>query len=211
MSTDIYGCIETRHPCADEDWYDDEPWLYAMDLAPLYSGNDYTAFGCLFGVRNHAGWEPVAAGRGLPRDASAQVRGDYEQWAPLDALHSATWVTWQGASAQEGSGWSSTSSDLGRSATKASQSAKGESRRRCGRTEPWDRADADAGIVRASARGARRRGGGRVSVGRDAGVGAREVSRCRKPGHARKRHSCRSSSGPPSLSRSRCSTRWCSA
>ncbi|MBB4782959.1 hypothetical protein [Streptomyces rapamycinicus] len=33
MSTDIHGCIETRHPCADHDWYDDEPWLYAMDPA----------------------------------------------------------------------------------------------------------------------------------------------------------------------------------
>ncbi|MGW3564496.1 hypothetical protein ACWDSL_11480 [Streptomyces sp. NPDC000941] len=95
MSTDIYGCIETRHPCADHDWYDDAPWLYAMDLSPLYSGNDYTAFGCLFGVRNYAGWEPVAAGRGLPGDVSAQVRGDYERWAPLGTLHGATWVAWQ--------------------------------------------------------------------------------------------------------------------
>ncbi|OMI39808.1 hypothetical protein [Streptomyces sparsogenes] len=92
-----------------------------MDLSPLYSGNDYTAFGCLFGVRNHAGWAPVAAGRGLPDDASAQVRRDYEQWAPLGALHSATWVTWQELEALVGSSpatarpgtWTSGSAKLG--------------------------------------------------------------------------------------------------
>ncbi|MEV1083400.1 hypothetical protein AB0I98_35145 [Streptomyces sp. NPDC050211] len=96
MSTEIYGCIEIRHPHADDDWYDDEPWLYAMDLSPLYLGNDYAALACLFGVRNYAGWEPVAPDRGLPTDVSAQVRGDFEHWSALDAaLHGATWVTWR--------------------------------------------------------------------------------------------------------------------
>ncbi|CAL9543612.1 hypothetical protein [Streptomyces sp. enrichment culture] len=104
MSTDIYGCIEIRHPNADEDWYDGEPWLQAMSLYPLYSEQDYTAFGCLFGVRNYADWEPVAAGRGLPKDASAQLRRDYEHWSSLDALHGATWVTWHELEAVDMSG-----------------------------------------------------------------------------------------------------------
>jgi hypothetical protein len=95
VGTDIYGCIEVRHPRADDDWYDEAPWLYAMDLYPLYSGRDYTAFGCLFGVRNYVGWEPVAAGRGLPQDASAEVRRDYDHGSAMDVLHSATWVTWE--------------------------------------------------------------------------------------------------------------------
>jgi hypothetical protein len=94
VGTDIYGCIEVREPCADEEWYDGEPWAYGMDLYPLYSGRDYASFGCLFGVRNLSGWEPVAAGRGIPEDASAKVREDYEKWSALDALHGATWVTW---------------------------------------------------------------------------------------------------------------------
>ncbi|MGP3952298.1 hypothetical protein [Streptomyces sp. 7N604] len=55
MSTDIYGCIEIRQPCADNDWYDQEPWRYVMDLSPLYRGNDYTAFGRLFDRHSSAG------------------------------------------------------------------------------------------------------------------------------------------------------------
>ncbi|MFF4223765.1 hypothetical protein ACX9I7_18460 [Streptomyces sp. L500] len=96
MSTDIYGCIEVRHPCADEDWYEWEPWQRAMDLSPLYSGQDYAAFGCLFGVRDYMGWEPLAADRGLPADASTAIREEFEQAQALDAaVNSPTWVSWE--------------------------------------------------------------------------------------------------------------------
>jgi hypothetical protein len=37
-----------------------------MDLWPLYDQTDYAAFGCLFGVRNYAGFQPLAPDRGLP-------------------------------------------------------------------------------------------------------------------------------------------------
>ncbi|MYS46917.1 hypothetical protein GTY23_38200 [Streptomyces sp. SID5998] len=56
MSTDVHGGIEFRHPHADTDYYDGEPWVAAMDLWPLYDETDYAAFGCLFGVRNYAGF-----------------------------------------------------------------------------------------------------------------------------------------------------------
>jgi hypothetical protein len=66
-----------------------------MDLWPLYPNNDYAAFGCLFGVRNWPGWEPVAANRGLPGDVSEAVRTEYEDSARLDeAVHGSTWVSW---------------------------------------------------------------------------------------------------------------------
>ncbi|MEV0306573.1 hypothetical protein [Nonomuraea fuscirosea] len=95
MGTDIYGFIETRHPCADEDWYDGEPWSVSTPLYPLYDGCDYDAFGCLFGVRNRLGWTPVAAGRGLPADVSEAIRHDYEKSVHIDtAVHGCTWVAW---------------------------------------------------------------------------------------------------------------------
>ncbi|MEU6411027.1 hypothetical protein [Microbispora sp. NPDC046933] len=95
MGTDIYGYIEARHPSADEDWYDWDAWAVSMPLYPLYDGRDYESFGCLFGVRNRLGWTPVAAGRGLPADASKPVRTDYEESVRIDAaIHGCTWVTW---------------------------------------------------------------------------------------------------------------------
>lgn len=88
MGTDIHGVIEFRHPGAGQDWYDDEPWVPALDLWPLYDERDYAAFGLLFGVRNAAGFRPLAEGRGLPGDASGEVR------ARLDGLESRSWVLW---------------------------------------------------------------------------------------------------------------------
>ncbi len=95
VPTDIYGFIEVRHPSADEDWYEGEPWLTSMSLYPLYTDSDYAAFGCLFGVRDWLGWTPVSAGHGLPADVSEQVRADYEGCARSDAaVHGCTWVSW---------------------------------------------------------------------------------------------------------------------
>lgn len=92
VSTDIYGFIEVRDPLWDQDWFDWEPWSVACPLHPLLAENDYYAFACLFGVRNYAGWRPVAAARGLPMDASAQVRDDFAEFA--HDLHSPTWIAW---------------------------------------------------------------------------------------------------------------------
>ncbi|MCZ7427727.1 hypothetical protein O7607_18475 [Micromonospora sp. WMMA1949] len=95
MPTDIYGFFEVRHPHADADWHGRESWLCMMPLSPLYDDGDYTAFGCLFGVRNWLGWEPVAAGRGLPAEVSSPVRADYDEAVRMDAaIHGATWVSW---------------------------------------------------------------------------------------------------------------------
>ncbi|MFF2773874.1 hypothetical protein ACFVU3_03120 [Streptomyces sp. NPDC058052] len=94
MSTDIYGGIEFRHPGAGTDYYDGEPWVAAMDLWPLYDETDYASFGCLFGVRNDAGFRPLAAGRGLPPDLSGGLRTQLEPWAEAGELHGATWVSW---------------------------------------------------------------------------------------------------------------------
>ncbi|MFK0258986.1 hypothetical protein [Streptomyces sp. NPDC090445] len=88
MGTDIYGFIE----CRWDRWLDedDRSWHSAVDLAHLYNGRSYAAFGCLFGVRS-GDFPPLAAGRGLPSDASAEVRADYADWG---GAHSASWITW---------------------------------------------------------------------------------------------------------------------
>ncbi|MBU8860533.1 MULTISPECIES: hypothetical protein [unclassified Micromonospora] len=82
MGTDIAGGVEIRPhgPGA--------PWQLAdvsLDALPRH----YDAFGLLFGVRNHAGFEPVAPGRGLPDDAGADLLA-----LLADGGHDHTWVTW---------------------------------------------------------------------------------------------------------------------
>ena len=94
MGTDIYGGIEYRPPGIGSDWYEGDPWLTAISLWPLYDQTDYAAFACLFGVRNVAGFSPIAAGRGLPADLSAGLRADLEQPLAVGDLDDATWVNW---------------------------------------------------------------------------------------------------------------------
>ncbi|MEU9633115.1 hypothetical protein ACGFZZ_02885 [Streptomyces tendae] len=94
MGTDIYGGIEFRHPHAGTDYYDGEPWVTAMELWPLHDETDYTAFGLLFGVRNYAGFRPLAAGRGLPADLSSAMRAELGPWVAQGGMDGASWVSW---------------------------------------------------------------------------------------------------------------------
>ncbi|MFF4395372.1 hypothetical protein [Streptomyces sp. NPDC001480] len=94
MSTDIHGGIEFRHPGVDTDHYDGEPWVAAMDLWPLYDQTDYAAFGCLFGVRNYSGFQPLAPDRGLPVDLSSGVRSQLGPGVAAGDLRGASWVSW---------------------------------------------------------------------------------------------------------------------
>ncbi|MFE6177060.1 hypothetical protein [Streptomyces sp. NPDC056464] len=94
MSTDIHGGIEFRHPGVDTDYYDGEPWVTAMDLWPLYDQTDYAAFACLFGVRNYAGFQPLAPDRGLPVDLPSGMGSQLGSWVAAGDLHSASWVSW---------------------------------------------------------------------------------------------------------------------
>ncbi|MFJ9703893.1 hypothetical protein [Streptomyces sp. NPDC101234] len=94
MGTDIYGGIEFRHPYAGTEDHDGEPWVTAMDLWPLYDETDYTAFGLLFGVRNYAGFRPLAAGRGLPADLSSNMRSVLCSWLDQGEMDSASRVSW---------------------------------------------------------------------------------------------------------------------
>jgi hypothetical protein len=91
MGCDIHGFVECRvtYGTLDEE---DTGWHAAIDLDLLYGGRDYDAFGCLFGVRNYAGFRPLAGERGLPDDVSAQTQNAYEEWSPDG--HSPSWISW---------------------------------------------------------------------------------------------------------------------
>ncbi|MEU1322788.1 hypothetical protein [Streptomyces microflavus] len=93
MGTDMSGFLEYR---ASQDGQD-AVWCGAHDLDSLNDVRNYDAFGCLFGVRNYANFRPLAAGRGLPLDASAALSAQFTQlteWYPEDGVHGATWITW---------------------------------------------------------------------------------------------------------------------
>ncbi|WP_418960494.1 hypothetical protein [Streptomyces tritici] len=100
MGTDIHGFLECRTNYRTLDAEDMTGWHGAVDLDLLYSGRDYDAFGCLFGVRNLAGFRPLAAERGLPGDVSEEARRRYEGWG-RDA-HDATWIGWDELSRVDG-------------------------------------------------------------------------------------------------------------
>ncbi|MEU6075077.1 hypothetical protein [Micromonospora sp. NPDC047074] len=83
MGTDIAGGVEIRPHGRGS------PWLLtevSLDALP----RDYDAFGLLCGVRNYAGFAPVAPGRGLPADASPELLGLLDG----DSEHDHTWVSW---------------------------------------------------------------------------------------------------------------------
>lgn len=94
MGTDIYGGIECRELHADEDWFEWEPWRKAIDLGRLYDDQDYTSFGYLFGERNSAYLQPVAAERGLPADLSSELRAELEPSLTARHMWGASWISW---------------------------------------------------------------------------------------------------------------------
>ncbi|WP_326817924.1 hypothetical protein OIE61_30320 [Streptomyces sp. NBC_01762] len=90
MGTDIHGFIE----CRWDRWLDedDRSWFGAIDLAHLYNGRCYVAFGSLFGVRDTTSFRALADHRGLPHDVSKEVLADFEPWS--DELHGESWISW---------------------------------------------------------------------------------------------------------------------
>jgi hypothetical protein len=82
VGTDINGWIEVRP-------YPVLPWSGVVRLGSILD-RDYDAFGSLFGVRNFAGFAPIAEGRGVPKDASEQAQTDFAGWG--NEAHGATWI-----------------------------------------------------------------------------------------------------------------------
>src|SRR3954454_12601372 len=89
MGTNIHGWVEVRDAAVDVE-IDEILWFAVIEVAFLLHRN-YTAFGSLFGVRNHTDFAPVASGRGLPEHVSPVVQAEATRW---DDYHSHTWVSW---------------------------------------------------------------------------------------------------------------------
>jgi hypothetical protein len=85
MGTDIHGYVEA---------YDRGlGWRAVFDIGPL-AFRDYETFGLLFGVRR-TNYQPIAAHRGLPADASREARQSYHYFAQFPDVHSASWILWK--------------------------------------------------------------------------------------------------------------------
>ncbi|MFB1064931.1 hypothetical protein [Natrinema sp. H-ect4] len=93
MGCDIHGLIEV-------DWYatfpgekEENDWRTAVDNLGYLVGRSYDSFGCLFGVRNYVGMEPVAEGKGVPDSLSSRAEervDDNRDWC-----HSFSYVTYE--------------------------------------------------------------------------------------------------------------------
>jgi hypothetical protein len=85
MGTDIRGWVEV----VDEQSDGYRQWVGVIKINWLVE-RDYGMFGNLFGQRNYAEFSPIAAGRGMPPDASEEV-----QYAALDrAVVNPSWILW---------------------------------------------------------------------------------------------------------------------
>jgi len=78
----IYGAVE---------FWSEGQWLEVVDIASLLAQH-IGLNGCLFGVDNHAGYAPLFADRGLPRDCSATLLTRAERFTAHDRR--ASWALW---------------------------------------------------------------------------------------------------------------------
>jgi hypothetical protein len=88
MGVDISGSVEAKLP-----FYEERGWQPVIDLFWLHSVRDYDAFGCFFGVRNYAGFRPLAPERGLPADVSPQVKQEVERFGK--EAFGLSWIAWE--------------------------------------------------------------------------------------------------------------------
>lgn len=76
MGTDIHGWVEIMPPYLND-------WHGVINICSII-GRNYDAFGCLFGIKNFANFEPIAPRRGLPADLSVIATRDHLEWLDED-------------------------------------------------------------------------------------------------------------------------------
>jgi len=64
MGCDIHGIVEYK---------ENNIWKTKYNVGNEV-GRNYDIFGCLFGVRNNCGFNPIAEGRGLPEDMNEELK-----------------------------------------------------------------------------------------------------------------------------------------
>lgn len=103
MGCDIHLHVEKRGPNGWERVLPPEGWnCTTLDFSPFenrwddgskygwYWDRDYDLFAWLAGVRNYAGCSPLSEPRGLPADASAEVKADSDELG-IDG-HTHSWL-----------------------------------------------------------------------------------------------------------------------
>lgn len=86
MTTSIYGKIEIKiYDTGFDDWYS------IIDVGIALTGN-YDLFGCLFGIRNLANFNPLFESRGQPDDCSESLLYEYDSG---EYFHGLTWCTFE--------------------------------------------------------------------------------------------------------------------
>ncbi|MFE0380310.1 hypothetical protein ACFW1M_33170 [Streptomyces inhibens] len=92
MGVDIHGVIECRL-WGKESWASASPWQVILSLYELRHGRgDELSWDCLFGYSSTEDIVPLFGRRGLPADATSQLRLDAED--PDTAEHSHSYATW---------------------------------------------------------------------------------------------------------------------
>lgn len=103
IGCDIHGVVEIdwRGKYRDEGEEVDEEdrrWMTFIDNVGMWLGRSYDTFGMLFGVRNYANFDPIAAKRGLPENISDNLQEEvdyYDERGLLGGIdfHSASYIT----------------------------------------------------------------------------------------------------------------------
>lgn len=90
MGSDIHGWLEVGGDLDGDGTV--EYWQAAVNLGTVVN-RSYGFFGSMFGVRNYANFEPVAADRGLPEHLSRTVERTFPDREASDGdYHSHTWL-----------------------------------------------------------------------------------------------------------------------
>jgi hypothetical protein len=90
MGTDIHGWVEAKHP------YLEDFWMPLIRIGLLVDRN-YGMFKSLFWPKSDLGFRPIAPERGIPADASEQVKSECPDRFSADPNEDAwpSWITWQ--------------------------------------------------------------------------------------------------------------------
>lgn len=102
MGVDISGWVEVKPDYFDHTTPEDVVmgrWVAIVRNVGFLVSRDYDAFACLFGVRNHANFAPMAADRGIPHDSAEEMRREWEVAktrfsGTADEPFGESWVAW---------------------------------------------------------------------------------------------------------------------
>lgn len=88
MGTSLLGFLEIRLSS-------NHSWRVMDNLNFFFLSQNYPLYGLLFGVRNQAGFIPIAPNRGIPNDASKEVQECTAIFQDDPQTQDCSWISWQ--------------------------------------------------------------------------------------------------------------------